>query len=74
MNSNNIQKHPSSEMLLKYAMGNTSEAESLIISCHIAYCPLCKAEIDKYETIGGFYLTNHKFQFLYLLFLVNHNE
>ncbi len=55
-----INAHPSSDMLLKYAMGNTSEAESLIISCHIAYCPVCKAEIDKYETIGGFYLTNHK--------------
>ena len=50
----------SSDMLLKYAMGNTSEAESLIISCHIAYCSECKAEIEKYETIGGFYLANHK--------------
>ena len=55
-----INAHPSSDMLLKYAMGNTSEAESLIISCHIAYCSECKAEIEKYETIGGFYLTNHK--------------
>ena len=55
-----INAHASSDMLLKYAMGNTSEAESLIISCHIAYCAECKAEIDKYETIGGFYLTNHK--------------
>ncbi|MAH88619.1 MAG: hypothetical protein CMJ06_00995 [Pelagibacterales bacterium] len=55
-----INSHPNSDMLLKYAMGNTSEAESLIISCHIAYCSACKAEIEKYETIGGFYLTNHK--------------
>ena len=55
-----INAHPSSDMLLKYAMGNTSEAESLIISCHIAYCSLCKAELDKYETIGGYYLNNHK--------------
>ena len=55
-----INAHPSSDMLLKYAMGNTSEAESLIISCHIAYCSTCKAEIDKYETLGGYYLTNHK--------------
>ena len=54
-----INAHPSSDMLLKYALGNTSEAESLIISCHIAYFSECKAEIEKYETIGGFYLTNH---------------
>lgn len=60
MSSNNIQQHPSSEMLLKYAMGNTSEAESLMISCHAAYCPICKEEINKYETMGGYYLSNHK--------------
>ncbi len=55
-----IQKHPSSDMLLRYAMGNTSEAESLMISCHLAYCSSCKEEINKYETMGGYYLTNHK--------------
>lgn len=55
-----IRKHPSSDMLLKYSMGNTTEAESLIISCHIAYCSECKEEIKKYETIGGYYLSNHK--------------
>ena len=41
-------------------MGNTTEAESLIISCHIAYCTEYKEELKKYETIGGYYLTNHK--------------
>ena len=55
-----INLHPSSDMLLKYSMGNTTEAESLIISCHIAYCSECKEEIKKYETIGGYYLSNHK--------------
>ena len=55
-----INLHPSSDMLLKYSMGNTTEAESLIISCHIAYCTECKNEIKKYETIGGYYLSNHK--------------
>ena len=56
----NINWHPSSEMLLNHAMGNTNEAESLIISSHIAYCPVCKAEVAKYENIGGFYLKNHE--------------
>ena len=60
MTSQAINLHPSSDMLLKYSMGNTTEAESLIISCHIAYCPECKEEIKKYETIGGYYLSNHK--------------
>ena len=55
-----ISLHPSSDMLLKYSMGNTTEAESLIISCHIAYCAECKEELKKYETIGGYYLSNHK--------------
>ena len=36
MLSREINLHPSSDMLLKYSMGNTTEAESLMISCHIA--------------------------------------
>ena len=60
MTTKGISLHPSSDMLLKYSMGNTSEAESLIISCHIAYCAECKQELKKYETIGGYYLSNHK--------------
>ena len=47
-------------MLLNHAMGNTNEAESLIISSHITYCSACKAEVAKYENIGGFYLKNHE--------------
>ncbi len=60
MSSQEISLHPSLDMLLKYSMGHTTEAESLIISCHIAYCPECKEELKKYETIGGYYLSNHK--------------
>ena len=55
-----IENHPTSEMLLNYAMGNTKEAESLIIASHISYCPICKAEVAKYESMGGFYLKNHE--------------
>ena len=55
-----INWHPSSEMLLNHSMGKTNEAESLIISSHIAYCAACKAEVAKYENIGGFYLKNHE--------------
>ena len=55
-----INCHPSSEMLLRHAMGNTTEAESLIIASHLTYCAECKAEVAKYENIGGFYLKNHE--------------
>ena len=47
-------------MLLNHAMGNSSEAESLMISSHLAYCKTCKAEVAKYENIGGYYLENHQ--------------
>ena len=59
MASEKIIMHPSSEMLLNQAMGNTSEAESLIILGHAAYCPACKAELEKYENLGGNYLNNN---------------
>jgi anti-sigma factor ChrR (cupin superfamily) len=59
MKKTSIHMHPSSEMLFNHAMGNSSEAESLIIQGHIAYCSACKAEIAKYENIGGNYLNNN---------------
>jgi len=55
-----INHHPSYDTLLDHAMGNTNEAESLILSCHIAFCPICKSELKSYEKIGGFYLSNHE--------------
>lgn len=53
-----IKKHPSYDLLLNYAMGNASEAESLILTCHIAYCKICKDELAKFENVGGVYLSN----------------
>ena len=60
MTTEKISMHPSSEMLLNHAMGNSSEVESLIILGHVAYCPECKAELAKYENIGGAYLNNNE--------------
>ena len=59
MNKTEIKKHPSYDLLFNHAMGNTSEAESLIISCHMAYCRICKDEFAKFEKIGGVYLSKH---------------
>ena len=58
MNRAEIKKHPSYDLLFNYAMGNTSEAESLILTCHIAYCKACKDELAKFENVGGVYLSN----------------
>ena len=41
-------------------MGNTSEAESLILACHIAYCKVCKDELAKFENVGGVFLSNQE--------------
>ena len=41
-----INWHPSSEMLLNHAMGNTNEAESLIISSHILIALLVKQKLQ----------------------------
>ena len=60
MNKLKIKKHPSYDLLFNHAMGNTSEAESLIISCHITYCKACKIELAKLEKVGGVYLDGQK--------------
>ena len=60
MNKPNINKHPSYDLLFNHAMGNTSEAESLIISCHISYCSACKKDLAKFEKVGGIYLSKQE--------------
>ncbi len=60
MAKNKVKMHPSSDMLLNQAMGNTSEAESLVILAHATYCKTCKEEIAKYESVGGNYLNNNE--------------
>lgn len=57
MNKPNINKHPNYDLLFNHAMGNTAEAESLIISCHITYCGACKKDLAKFEKVGGVYLS-----------------
>lgn len=53
-----IKEHPTYDLLFNHAMGNTAEAESLILSCHIAYCQTCKKESAKLERVGGIFLSN----------------
>ncbi len=52
MGSDCIKKHPTSDMLINHAMGNSSEAESLIISAHLSYCSDCKKDVYEYENLA----------------------
>ncbi len=59
MGSDCIKKHPTSDMLINHAMGNSSEAESLIISAHLSYCSDCKKDVYEYENLAGDFLLEH---------------
>lgn len=45
--------HLSEEILMAYAAGSLPEALSLIVASHITLCPVCRAEVERYEALGG---------------------
>jgi putative transcriptional regulator len=45
--------HPSLDLLLSVASGEQSPAVHKVVLAHAALCPACRAEFDKFETIGG---------------------
>lgn len=45
--------HLPPELLLDYANGSLAEAASLVVATHLALCPLCRAEVDRLEQLGG---------------------
>lgn len=45
--------HPEADLLLDYAAGKTSQAKSVLVATHLALCPACRAEVRRYETVGG---------------------
>lgn len=52
--ADNLPKHhPDAEMLLDYAAGKTPEAMSVLIATHLALCPGCRAEVRRFESLGG---------------------
>ena len=55
-----IKHHLSSEILLSYAAGNTSAAESLIVASHLTFCHKCRKELELYEKLGGNFLKEVK--------------
>lgn len=45
--------HIPAEVLLDYAAGNLPESWSLVVACHLAFCPECRAQLKAMEAIGG---------------------
>ena len=45
--------HIDEALLMDYAVGATSEPESLIIATHLALCPHCRATVRDLEEVGG---------------------
>ena len=45
--------HIPGELLLDYAVGRMAEPWSLVVACHLALCPDCRAEMRRLEALGG---------------------
>jgi putative transcriptional regulator len=45
--------HPAEEFLLDYAAGTTSQAETLLLATHLAYCNVCRRAVQAARTVGG---------------------
>jgi putative transcriptional regulator len=45
--------HPEPEDLLAYASGSSPEWMSLVVACHLTYCPSCRSELELMEELGG---------------------
>ena len=48
--------HPSKEHLASYANGSLPEGMSLLVASHLTYCPLCRAEVERFEQISAAFL------------------
>lgn len=48
-----IAHHPPLDMLVDFAAGSLPEAPSLIVSSHIALCADCRAQVARFEEVGG---------------------
>ena len=53
-----LERHPSDESLLRYAAGSLSAGPSLVVAAHLELCPLCRAQVAKFERLGGAFLAD----------------
>lgn len=45
--------HPTYDMLSAYAAGTAPEGASLLVAAHLTYCPLCREEVARMETLSA---------------------
>ena len=48
-----IHHHPAPELLFDYATGAMAEGRALAVATHLGLCAACRAEVGRYEAIGG---------------------
>lgn len=48
-----IHHHPPPELLFDYATGAMAEGRALAVAAHLGLCAHCRAEVGRYEAVGG---------------------
>ena len=48
-----IQHHLPEALLVRYAAGATTEAESVLAASHLTLCPMCRETVADLEAVGG---------------------
>jgi len=48
-----VQHHPDCSTLMAYASGTLGEALSVVVACHVAWCPSCQRDLRCHEETGG---------------------
>lgn len=48
-----ISHHPSDETIARYAAGRLDAASAIVIAVHFAGCPRCRADVRRFEAVGG---------------------
>lgn len=46
-------RHPSTDLLFRYASGELREIKSLLVATHLAYCPSCRSHVAAFEAQCG---------------------
>ena len=53
-----LERHPSDESLLRYAAGSLSAGPSLVVAAHLELCSVCRAQVTRFERLGGTFLAD----------------
>lgn len=53
------QFHAPSHVLMEYAAGTATGPTSLVVACHLTFCPACRKEVSLLEELGAQLLDQH---------------